>query len=68
MSGHPAIMEEGTVKGSMAAGACETPEVEVPEKPRRRRFTADYKLAVLREAEQLIASSPMTNPASASNP
>lgn len=35
----------------MAVAASETPEVEVPEKPRRRRFTADYKLAILREAD-----------------
>ena len=36
---------------SVAVTASETPEVEVPEKPRRRRFTADYKLTVLREAD-----------------
>lgn len=28
-----------------------TPDPEVPEKPARRRFTADYKLRILREAE-----------------
>jgi transposase len=28
-----------------------TPDPEVPEKPVRRRFTADYKLQILREAE-----------------
>jgi transposase len=28
-----------------------TPSPEVPEKPVRRRFTADYKLRILREAE-----------------
>lgn len=27
------------------------PDPEVPERPRRRRFTAEYKLAVLREVE-----------------
>ena len=27
------------------------PDTEVPERPRRRRFTAEYKLRILKEAE-----------------
>jgi hypothetical protein len=30
----------------------ETPDPEVPERPRRRRFTAAYKLAILAELDQ----------------
>jgi transposase len=41
-------METGTVVGS----AC--PEVEVLAKPERRRFTVEYKLGILREADRCV--------------
>jgi transposase len=41
-------METGTVEGS----AC--PEVEVLAKPERRRFTVEYKLGILREADRCV--------------
>jgi transposase len=41
-------METGTVVGS----AC--PEVEVLAKPERRRFTVEYKLGILREADRYV--------------
>src|SRR3989304_3703934 len=34
------------------AVAMETPDTEVPAKARRRRFTAEYKQRILREAER----------------
>jgi transposase len=43
-------METGTVVGS----AC--PEVEVLAKPERRRFTVEYKLRILREADKCTRS------------
>ena len=36
------------VDGRVHAGSM--PDPEVPERPRRRRFTAEYKLSILREA------------------
>ncbi len=43
-------METGRVEGS----AC--PEVEVLAKPKRRRFTVEYKLRILREADKCVRS------------
>jgi transposase len=41
----------GVPEAPAAAGAKPIPDPAVPEKPVRRRFTAEYKLRVLREAE-----------------
>ena len=37
------------VDGRVHAGSM--PDPEVPERPRRRRFTAEYKLSILREVD-----------------
>ena len=41
---------ENPVESKVAESAAR-PDPEVPEKPRRRRFSAEYKLQILREAE-----------------
>lgn len=48
------MRKEGSAQPSEAplpAGAPDTPDPEVLEKPVRRRFSADYKLRILSEAE-----------------
>jgi transposase len=42
----------GVPEAPTAAGAKPIPDPAVPEKPVRRRFTAEYKLRVLREADR----------------
>jgi len=39
------------VKDSMVIEVSNAPDPEVPEKPRRRRFTAEYKLSIVAEAD-----------------
>ena len=39
--------------GERSAGAAAPPDPELVERPQRRRFTAEYKLTVLREADGL---------------
>ena len=39
--------------GERSAGAAAPPDPELVERPQRRRFTAEYKIAVLREANGL---------------
>jgi len=41
----------GEDKDSVAGGAKLAPDPEVPERPHRRRFTAEYKLHIVREAD-----------------
>jgi transposase len=49
----PAVVELSERRGERApdAPAVPVPDPEVPAKPTRRRFTAEYKLRILREAE-----------------
>jgi transposase len=44
----------GAKPGVHAGRMAEVPDPEVPERPRRRRFTAAYKLAILAELDQAI--------------
>ncbi len=44
-------MEVERVKDSMVAEVANSADPEVPEKPRRRRFTAEYKLSIVAEAD-----------------
>ena len=44
------------------------PDPEVPEKKRRRRFTAQYKLRILEEAEACTTAGPDRGPASPRGP
>ncbi len=49
-----AEVSEGRGERAVASGApvlAAVPDPEVPAKPRRRRFTAEYKLRILREVE-----------------
>jgi hypothetical protein len=49
----PAAVELNERRGERAPDApvVAVPDPEVPAKPTRRRFTAEYKLRILREAE-----------------
>ncbi len=44
-------MEVEKVKDSVVAEARDSLDPEVPEKPRRRRFTAEYKLRIVADAD-----------------
>ena len=58
VSGNGTAAGAGGAKGAIATGvepapaAVARPNPEVPSKARRRRFTAEYKLRILREAER----------------
>jgi transposase-like protein len=60
--GNGAAAGAGEAKGAIATGAqpapgaAARPDPEVPSKARRRRFTAEYKLRILREAERCTTS------------
>ena len=41
----------GERNGAAGGGAVSAPDPELVERPRRRRFSAEYKLRVLREAD-----------------
>ena len=50
----PAPGSEGARRATVDSGArgpAGAPDPEVPERPKRRRFTAEYKLRILREAD-----------------
>jgi len=60
VSGNGTAAGAGGAKGALATGAepgaaAARPNPEVPSKARRRRFTAEYKLRILREAERSTA-------------
>ena len=61
MSGNGTAAGAGGAKGAIATGvepapaAAARPNPEVSSKARRRRFTAEYKLRILREAERCTA-------------
>lgn len=61
-SGNGTAAGAGGAKGAIATGAepapaaAARPDPEVPSKARRRRFTAEYKLRILREAERCTSS------------
>jgi transposase-like protein len=44
-------LEVERVKDSMVVEVANSADPEVPEKPRRRRFTAEYKLSIVAEAD-----------------
>ena len=44
-------MEAERVKDSVVVEVSNSADPEVPEKPRRRRFTAEYKLSIVAEAD-----------------
>ena len=44
-------MEVERVKDSVVVEVANSADPEVPEKPRRRRFTAEYKLSIVAEAD-----------------
>jgi transposase-like protein len=49
-------MEAEMAKDSITAKAGNSLNPEVPEKPRRRRFTAEYKLSIVTEADACTSS------------
>ena len=56
-TGVPPATAAAAVTGAAAAGnGRPVPDPVVPEKPVRRRFTAEYKLRILREADRSIES------------
>ena len=48
-------MEVKRVKDSTVVEVSNSADPEVPEKPRRRRFTAEYKLSIVAEADACSA-------------
>ena len=49
--GTTVVVELSAQRGGVQPPAAEWPNPEVPAKATRRRFTAEYKLRILREAE-----------------
>ena len=47
------LLQRKDVRGNGAGGPSVPPDPELVERPQRRRFTAEYKIAVLREADGL---------------
>lgn len=56
MAGPSQTSTSSSNTGSLSPGSAKVPDPEVLERPKRRSFTAEYKLRVLREADDAKAS------------